>query len=88
MAKLTEAKLKQIIRQQIKEMSTMGGEVDVQSKVDKALNARAVERLPFFRFAREIGVSPEELFDVLMEEEYAYWAPIFIEVDDAGDQAV
>jgi len=93
--KLTEARLRQIIRQQVKEaMESAPRELEsapreLESEVTNTLDSRAGSEINFFSFAKEMGVSPQELLNVFLEsQELGYFAPIIIVVDPAGYAAV
>jgi len=86
--KLTEARLRQIIRQQVKEAMESAPR-ELESEVTNTLDSRAGSEINFFSFAKEMGVSPQELLNVFLEsQELGYFAPIIIVVDPAGYAAV
>jgi len=86
--KLTEARLRQIIRQQVKEAMESAPR-ELESEVTNTLDSRAGSEINFFSFAKEMGVSPQELLNVFLEsQELGYFAPIIIVVDEAGYAAV
>jgi len=86
--KLTEARLRQIIRQQVKEAMESAPR-ELESEVTNTLDSRAGSEINFFSFAKEMRVSPQELLNVFLEsQELGYFAPIIIVVDPAGYAAV